>query len=105
MLFVSSAFEARYLDRLVRPWPEERDLYDGRSPLQHADQIRCPSLSIQGLQGKVVSPQQTERMAAALHINGINMKMQLLGTNLSVLKAVSRYLKNSEAEPIQSARS
>ena len=64
-------FEARYLDGLIGRWPEERDLYEQRSPLRHVEQIRCPVIFFQGLKDKVVLPQQTERMAEALRRNAI----------------------------------
>ena len=70
-------FEARYLDALVGSWPAERNTYEARSPLQHADQIRCPVLFFQGLQDKVVPPEQTERMAEALRANGILVEVRL----------------------------
>ena len=70
-------FEARYLDGLVGAWPEQRALYNARSPLQHADRIRCPVLFFQGLDDKVVPPEQTERMAAALTANGIAVDVRL----------------------------
>ena len=70
-------FEARYLDGLVGAWPEQRALYNARSPLQHADRIRCPVLFFQGLDDKVVPPEQTERMAAALTANGIAVDIRL----------------------------
>ena len=70
-------FEARYLDTLVGAWPEDRTRYDERSPLLHADRIRCPVLFFQGLQDKVVPPEQTERMAAALRANGVPVEVRL----------------------------
>ena len=70
-------FEARDLDRLVGAWPAERQLYDSRSLLQHADRIRCPVLFFQGFQDNVLPPEQTERMAAALRSNGIPVEVQL----------------------------
>jgi len=70
-------FEARYLDRLVGDWPEQRQVYEQRSPLRHADRIRCPVLFFQGLQDKVVPPEQTERMASALRANGIAVDVRL----------------------------
>ena len=70
-------FEARYVDGLVGAWPAARALYEQRSPLLHADQIRCPVLFFQGLQDKVVPPEQTERMAEALRSNGIPVEVRL----------------------------
>ena len=70
-------FEARYLDSLIGDWPQQRAIYERRSPLLHAGQIRCPVLFFQGQQDKVVPPEQTERMAAALRDNGIPVKVVL----------------------------
>jgi len=64
-------FEAGYLDSLVGPWPQAKPTYEERSPLLHAERIRCPVIFFQGLDDKVVPPDQTDRMAAALEANGI----------------------------------
>ncbi|MCP9927280.1 prolyl oligopeptidase family serine peptidase [Cyanobium sp. CH-040] len=64
-------FEARYLDGLIGPWPQAAATYEARSPLAHADRIRCPVIFFQGLEDTVVPPEQTERMAAALAAHGI----------------------------------
>ncbi len=64
-------FEARYLDQLVGPWPEQADLYRERSPARFADQIDCPVLLIQGLEDEVVPPSQAEAMVRALDARGI----------------------------------
>ena len=68
-------FEARYLDGLVGAWPQERAVYEQRSPLHHAGRIRCPVIFFQGLKDKVVPPEQTERMAEALRTNGIPVEV------------------------------
>ena len=70
-------FEARYLDGLVGPWPAAQQLYEARSPLTHADRIRCPVIFFQGLEDNVVPPQQTERMALALAGNGVPVEVHL----------------------------
>ena len=44
-------FEARYLDRLVGPWPEARELYLARSPIHHLDGLKCPLILLQGAAG------------------------------------------------------
>ena len=35
-------FESRYLDGLIGPWPEARDVYEARSPIFHTDGIDRP---------------------------------------------------------------
>ena len=70
-------FEARYLDHLVGRWPDQRQLYENRSPLLHANKIQCPVIFFQGLQDKVVPPDQTERMAKALKENGIPVELHI----------------------------
>jgi dipeptidyl aminopeptidase/acylaminoacyl peptidase len=64
-------FEARYLDTLIGPYPERRDLYIERSPLYHLDGLRRPVIFFQGLDDKVVPPNQTEMMFNALRERGV----------------------------------
>jgi dipeptidyl aminopeptidase/acylaminoacyl peptidase len=59
-------FESRYLDQLIGPYPEKRDLYRERSPIHFVDQISCPMIFFQGLEDKVVPPHQSELIVAAL---------------------------------------
>ena len=59
-------FEARYLDRLVGPYPARRDLYIDRSPIHHGEDLSCPVIFFQGLEDKVVPPGQAERMVEIL---------------------------------------
>ncbi|HET7921643.1 MAG TPA: prolyl oligopeptidase family serine peptidase, partial [Gammaproteobacteria bacterium] len=63
-------FEARYGDSLLGPWPEAAETWHDRSPLYAAGNIRCPVIFFQGLRDRVVPPDQTERMVAALKANG-----------------------------------
>jgi dipeptidyl aminopeptidase/acylaminoacyl peptidase len=64
-------FESRYLDRLIGPYPETRDLYRERSPIHFADRMRAPVILFQGLEDEVVPPDQAETMVAALKENGV----------------------------------
>jgi dipeptidyl aminopeptidase/acylaminoacyl peptidase len=64
-------FESRYLDSLIGPYPERRDLYVQRSPINHADRLSCPVIFFQGLEDKVVPPDQAERMVAVLRGKGL----------------------------------
>ena len=54
-------FESRYLDRLIGPYPERRDLYIERSPIHFTDRLSCPMILFQGLEDKVVPPNQAEK--------------------------------------------
>jgi len=64
-------FEAHYLDRLIGPYTTCRDLYRERSPIHHADKLSCPVIFFQGLEDKVVPPEQTEKMVNALRVRNI----------------------------------
>jgi len=64
-------FESRYLDRLVGPYPESRDLYVERSPIHHVERLNNPVIFFQGLEDKVVPPNQAETMVEALRNKGI----------------------------------
>jgi dipeptidyl aminopeptidase/acylaminoacyl peptidase len=96
-------FEARYLDSLVGPWPVAKATYQARSPLQHAEQIRCPVIFFQGLEDLVVPPEQTEQMAAALKANGIPVEVHLFAneghgfrngaTQIQVLEATEAFFR------------
>ena len=96
-------FEARYLDSLVGEWPAERAIYLARSPQHHAARISCPVLFFQGLNDKVVPPEQTERMAAALRANGIPVELRLFAeeghgfrnqtTQIEVLEETERFFR------------
>jgi dipeptidyl aminopeptidase/acylaminoacyl peptidase len=64
-------FESHYLDRLVGPYPQAERLYRERSPIHHADSLNCPVIFFQGLEDRVVPPEQAEKMVAALDAKGI----------------------------------
>ena len=59
-------FESRYLDRLIGPYPERRDLYVERSPIHFTDRLSCAIIIFQGLEDKVVPPNQAEKMVQAV---------------------------------------
>ena len=59
-------FESRYLDSLIGAYPAERDKYIKRSPIHAVDKLSCPVIFFQGLEDKVVLPNQAEMMVDAL---------------------------------------
>ena len=64
-------FESRYLDELVGPYPEARDLYVKRSPIHHVDELSRPLLVLQGLEDEVVPPNQATMIVEALEAKGV----------------------------------
>ena len=64
-------FESRYLDSLIGPYPERQELYEQRSPIFSAERLNCPVIFLQGLEDKIVPPNQAERMVAALRSAGV----------------------------------
>ena len=59
-------FESRYMDRLVGPYPERRDLYRQRSPIHFTERLCCPVIFFHGLEDKAVPPNQAQMMVDAL---------------------------------------
>lgn len=64
-------FESRYLDKLVGPWPEAESIYRERSPIEHIEKLDCPVIFFQGMEDKVVPPNQAEAMVNALKERGL----------------------------------
>ena len=65
-------------------------MYRERSPLAHADQLACPVIFFQGLDDKVVPPNQAEEMVAALQAKGIQVEyMPLAGEGHGFRRAES----------------
>lgn len=59
-------FESRYLESLVGPWPEAKQVYLDRSPSLHAERITAPVLVQQGAEDKIVPIEEAERIVDAL---------------------------------------
>ena len=64
-------FESRYLDRLIGPYPERRDLYEARSPVNHPEGLSAPVIFFQGDEDRIVPPNQTEKMVEAIRAKGL----------------------------------
>jgi dipeptidyl aminopeptidase/acylaminoacyl peptidase len=59
-------FESRYLESLLGPWPEAKQVYLDRSPSLHAERITAPVLVQQGEEDKIVPKAEAERIVDAL---------------------------------------
>ncbi len=64
-------FESRYLDGLIGPYPARKDLYEERSPIHFTERLSCPVAFFQGLEDKIVPPNQAEMMVEALRQKGL----------------------------------
>jgi dipeptidyl aminopeptidase/acylaminoacyl peptidase len=67
----SHKFESHYNAYLIAPQPAAEALYQARSPINHTDKLKRPMIFFQGLDDKVVPPQQSETMVAALRSRGV----------------------------------
>ena len=67
-------FESRYNETLIGPYPAAKDVYRARSPIHFTDQLSCPIILFQGLEDKVVPPNQSEMMADAARRKGLTVK-------------------------------
>jgi dipeptidyl aminopeptidase/acylaminoacyl peptidase len=67
----SHKFESRYTTYLIAPQPEAEALYQARSPINHTDKLARPMIFFQGLDDKVVPPQQSQVIVDALKARGV----------------------------------
>ena len=71
MALETHKFESRYLDSLLGPDAAGRDIYHARSPIRFVDRLSCPLILFQGLEDRVVPPNQSRMMASALRAKGV----------------------------------
>jgi dipeptidyl aminopeptidase/acylaminoacyl peptidase len=64
-------FESRYSHSLIGPYPEARQTYWDRSPIHALEKLACPLILFQGLEDKVVPPNQSQMMADAVRARGV----------------------------------
>lgn len=71
MALETHKFESRYLDRLIGPYPEAKEIYVKRSPIHSVDKLSSPVIFLHGTEDKVVPPNQAEMMFQALRQRGV----------------------------------
>ena len=64
-------FESMYDQGLIGRWPEERHIYRERSAIHFLDRIEAPVILFQGLEDKIVPPNQAELIVSALREKGL----------------------------------
>ncbi len=69
---ITHKFESGYLYGLTGTTPEDCEaVFTMRSPITHADEITCPVIFFQGLEDKVVPPEQSRSMVSSLRTRGV----------------------------------
>jgi dipeptidyl aminopeptidase/acylaminoacyl peptidase len=91
-------FEARYLDSLVGPYPEAKDLYIERSPIHFSDRLSCPLILFQGLEDKVVPPNQSAMMADAVRRKGLPIAYVTFAGEQHGFRKEENIIRSLEAE-------
>jgi len=64
-------YESQYLTGLLGSYPERKDIYYDRSPINFPERLSCPVIFFQGLEDKVVPPDQAEKMVDAIRAKRI----------------------------------
>lgn len=70
-------FESHYIEGLVGPYPDERQLYLDRSPINQVENLTTPMLLLQGREDFVVPLNQAETMAAAAREKGVPIALEI----------------------------
>jgi dipeptidyl aminopeptidase/acylaminoacyl peptidase len=91
-------FESRYCDALIGSFEKHPELYRERSPLGQADRLRCPVIFFQGLDDKVVPPDQTERLVEALRHRGLSAEYHAFAGEQHGFRRADTIQKVLEAE-------
>jgi len=91
-------FESRYLDRLVGPYPEARDVYLARSPIHHIDGFDAPMIVLQGDEDEIVPPAQSEMIVDALKAKGVPVAYLLFEGEQHGFRSADNIVAALEAE-------
>jgi dipeptidyl aminopeptidase/acylaminoacyl peptidase len=91
-------FEARYLDTLVGPYPAARDVYRTRSPIHFVDRLSSALIFFQGLEDKVVPPNQSEMMADAVRAKGLPVAYLAFEGEQHGFRKAATIIRSLEAE-------
>ncbi|MBT3943020.1 MAG: S9 family peptidase [Chloroflexi bacterium] len=91
-------FESHYLDGLIAPYPEGKAVYDERSAIKHVDGLSAPLILFQGLEDKVVPPEQARMMADALRTREIPFALLEFDGEQHGFRKAGNAIRSLEAE-------
>jgi dipeptidyl aminopeptidase/acylaminoacyl peptidase len=84
----------------VGPYPGEQATYRERSPIHHLEGITRPVILFQGLEDRVVPPQQAEVMAAALRERGVPVAHLTFPGEGHGFRRAENIARTGEIEPV-----
>lgn len=70
-------FESRYLEQLVGKYPEEKELWMVRSPINSVEKISCPLIIFQGEKDPIVPQNQALMIYEALKKRGVSTEIHI----------------------------
>lgn len=91
-------FESRYLTTLIGPYPERRDLFMQRSPINATDRLNCPIILLQGDEDKVVPQSQSDLMYQAALRKGLPVAYLLFKGEQHGFRRAENIQRAAEAE-------
>ncbi len=91
-------FESRYLDSMVGKYPEEIQKYIERSPINHTNNLSCPVILFQGLEDKIVLPNQSQKMYSSLKSQGIPVSYMEFENEQHGFRNSENIIRSLEAE-------
>jgi dipeptidyl aminopeptidase/acylaminoacyl peptidase len=91
-------FESRYLDRLVGEYPKDEARYRQRSPIFHLDGFDRPVILLQGLEDKVVPPNQAELILESLKKRGVPVAYVAFAGEQHGFRKAENIIRATEAE-------
>ena len=91
-------FESRYSHSLIGPYPAAKDVYYARSPIHAIDRLACPLILFQGLEDKVVPPNQSQMMADAVRAKGLPVAYLAFDGEQHGFRKAETIIRSLEAE-------
>ena len=91
-------FESRYSHSLIGPYPAAKDIYYARSPIHAIDRLACPLILFQGLEDKVVPPNQSQMMAEAVRAKGLPVAYLAFDGEQHGFRKAETIIRSLEAE-------
>ena len=91
-------FESRYLFSLIGKYPENKKLYDERSPITYLKNLSCPLILFQGDEDKIVPPAQSQMMFEAVRAKELPVAYLLFEGEQHGFRKAQNIKRSLEAE-------